>query len=414
VNSRTALVLAAAAAFILRLVFGLGYWVGKPMTHDEHEYLSLARNLNAGRGFAYDSPAAGEPAREHFGRAPVYPLFLAGVLRIAGDDRRHDHAPRSVKFAQAFIGVGTVLLIAAITRRAAGGRAAVIAAWIAALYPPLVFIGAYVLSEALFAALALASVWVLGSARGSTISREPATTSFIAAGALAGLAALTRPVMLVFVALAILDLVRRRPVAAVAFGIAAVLVIAPWTLHNIRTHDRFILIASEGGITFWTGNHPLARGEGDMAANPRLKLANRDLRARHAGLTPEQLEPVYYREAFAAIAQQPVRWMGLLARKAFYFWVPIGPSYTLHSTRYRLATTVPYLLLLPFAVLGAFNLMRRPTTPRALFLLALSSFIAAIVFFPQERFRIPVLDPTLIVCAAAWLAGRKHHDAPAA
>jgi hypothetical protein len=34
-------------------------------------------------------------------------------------------------------------------------------------------------------------------------------------------------------------------------------------------------------------------------------------------------------------------------------------------------------------------------------LLAASSLLVCVVFFPQERFRIPVVDPALIVCAAA-------------
>ena len=37
-------------------------------------------------------------------------------------------------------------------------------------------------------------------------------------------------------------------------------------------YGRPVLIASEGGITFWTGNHPLSPGDGDMAANPAIKL----------------------------------------------------------------------------------------------------------------------------------------------
>lgn len=408
------MLLAAGAGLLARLAFGLGYWVDKPLTHDEREYLTLARNLTAGRGFVYDSPE-----REHFGRAPVYPLFLAAILGAAGDTGLHEQAPAPVKAAQAVVGALTVLLIAAIARRAAGERAGVIAAWIAAFYPPLVFIGGYVLSEALFAAIALASVLILGRIvdqasapkRGTHPAREGGkaggTSIALAAGALAGLAALTRPVMLVFIALAVMHLVRRRAALASWFAAAALVVIAPWTLHNLRAHDRFILIASEGGVTFWTGNHPLARGEGDMAANPPLKLANRELRLRHPGLTPEQLEPVYYREALAAIREHPGRWIGLLARKMFYLWVPIGPSYALHSTRYRVATTVPYLLVLPFAVLGAMALARIDAPPRALFLLTASSIVAAIAFFPQERFRIPAIDPTLVVCAAAWLAGKR-------
>lgn len=61
-----------------------------------------------------------------------------------------------------------------------------------------------------------------------------------------------------------------------------------------------------------------------------------------------------------------------MARKAFYTMVPTGPSYAVHSARYRVASVASYLPIL--------------------------------VFFPQERFRIPVIDPALIV-SAALLAG---------
>jgi hypothetical protein len=27
-------------------------------------------------------------------------------------------------------------------------------------------------------------------------------------------------------------------------------------------------------VTFWTGNHPLAVGDGDLAANPAIKIDN--------------------------------------------------------------------------------------------------------------------------------------------
>jgi hypothetical protein len=178
-------------------------------------------------------------------------------------------------------------------------------------------------------------------------------------------------------------------------------VVAPWTVRNARVYGRFVLVASEGGVTFWTGNHPLARGEGDLAANPAIKAADLEFRRQHAGLTGEELEPLYYREALQHIRANPGWWVWLLARKAFYTIVPVGPSYALHSTRYRLASIVPYLLLLPFAVAGATRLRRAARPPAALFLLAGSAVLVCILFFPQERFRIPVIDPALIVCAAA-------------
>ena len=47
---------AVAVGLLLRLAFGLGYWTGKPLTHDEREYLTLAANVAQGRGFATELP----------------------------------------------------------------------------------------------------------------------------------------------------------------------------------------------------------------------------------------------------------------------------------------------------------------------------------------------------------------------
>lgn len=96
--------------------------------------------------------------------------------------------------------------------------------------------------------------------------------------------------------------------------------------------------------------------------------------------------------------------MGLLIKKAFYTFVPIGPSYRLHSTRYLLASVIPYALLAPLAFIGLFRLARRGGAATPLLLLALSVVLTGLIFFPQERFRIPVIDPAIIVCAAAVLA----------
>jgi hypothetical protein len=221
--------------------------------------------------------------------------------------------------------------------------------------------------------------------------------------------------MLFFLAIAAVWLVARRQLrAAAALAAGALLVVLPWTVRNYAEHGRVILIASEGGITFWTGNHPLSPGEGDMAANPAIKLANYAFRAAHPGLTEEQLEPLYYRDALRTIAGRPGWWLGLLARKVFYTVVPIGPSYTLHSGKYIAAVVLPYLLVLPFGVLGLWRLRTTAAWPRTLVMLAGSAVLVSLVFFPQERFRIPAIDPALIVAAAAWLSARAAAAAVAA
>lgn len=385
--------LAVAAGLVLRLAFGFGYWTGKPLTHDEREYLALAQNLAGGRGFTYPSAAPGQPEPERFGRAPIYPLFLALVDVVTGPAA----LVPAIKAVQAGIGALGICLVALVAGRIAGERAATAAAWIAAVYPPLVWTPAYVFSETLYMALALANVIAAERA----LARGARSGAWLWCGLVGGLAALTRPAHLFFLLLlGVYLLVRRRPAAAALAAAGALVTIAPWTARNWQEYGRPILIASEGGITFWTGNHPLSPGEGDMAANPAIKRDNQRLRAAHPGLSPEALEPIYYGEAFRAIAADPVWWAGLLARKAFYTMAPVGPSYTLHSTRYFVASVVSYGALLMAGVIGGVALWRAGQWPTALGLLLGSALLACVVFFPQERFRIPVIDPALIVLAA--------------
>jgi 4-amino-4-deoxy-L-arabinose transferase-like glycosyltransferase len=394
---------AAIVGLAARLAFGLLYWVDKPLTHDEREYLALARSVAAGRGFTYP-PGHETGTAQQFGRAPAYPLFLA-VIGVPGEDVAS--TPVRVKIAQSFLGAAVVWLIGLMAGRALGARAAIAAAAVAAVYPPLVWMCAYVLSETLFSLAALGAAFVLDRAMDRARTHRAGGAGTLVAGLLVGAATLVRPVMLFFLALALLWILRRRrPALAVAFLVGALAVILPWTARNYRVYDRFVLVASEGGVTFWTGNHPLARGDGDLAANPDLKRAELEFRQRHAGLTAEQLEPMYYRDALTHIAEHPGWWITLLARKAFYTVVPAGSSYTLHSWRYAAASIASYVLLLPLALAGLRRLWDAPRRPMALLLAAASALLAGLVFFPQERFRIPVLDPAMIVCASALAAAR--------
>ena len=409
-NSKPAVLAALGLALALRLAFGLLYWQEQPMTHDEREYLALGANLAAGRGFTSDLPGhVPHPLADRFGRAPGYPAFLSLVVR--GDEALLGGAmpaavPARVKVVQAVVGVMGVWLVGLVAARAAGPTAGLAALLLAAAYPPLVWIPAYALSETLYIAIAMLLVLALGRVTDAEVPANGAWWSGIA-GLLAGVACLTRPATLFLLPLAALWLVvRRRTGWAVLLVAVAVLTIAPWTARNWREYGRPVLIASEGGVTFWTGNHPLAVGDGDLAANPAIKAANLELRARHAGLTPEEMEPVYYREALAWIASAPLEAAALVGRKAFYTVVPVGPSYRLHSSLYFWGSVLPYAALLPFALAGAWALRGRASPPRALWLLAASSVLVCLVFFPQERFRIPVIDPALIVMASSWIALR--------
>jgi 4-amino-4-deoxy-L-arabinose transferase-like glycosyltransferase len=405
-RSRTVFLIAAGVGLALRLAFGLGFWVNEALTRDEVEYLSLARSLAAGRGLVFDEAVTAGPV-EPFGRAPGYPAFLA---LVGGGAHVTATVPASVKVAQAVVGALGVFVIGLVATRLGGTRAGQAAAAIAAVYPPLILVSARAFSEAVFWPIGLLLAWQVDrTLEGDARNWRQATF----AGALAGIAVLVRAGTLVFVPIVLAWLLwKRRTLAAIALAAGFLVVLTPWTIRNVAHYGRFVLVASDGGVTFWTGNNALATGEGDMAANPSLKIESMRLRGLHPDLNEEQMEPVYYREALHWIRTHPADWLVLMARKAFYLVVPIGPSYTLHSRRYYAATVLSVAILLPLAAIGLWRLgAARRRTP-GLWLLFASAVAMCLLFFPQERFRLPIIDPALIVAAGtAWTVGGRDQDA---
>jgi 4-amino-4-deoxy-L-arabinose transferase-like glycosyltransferase len=401
-SKTTFLLSAALVGLLLRLAFGLGYWVDRPLTRDETEYLSLARSLAAGHGYVYDDTLRSGPV-EPFGRAPGYPFWLA--LTGAGSPGA-SAVPSSVKIVQAFTGAAGVFLIGALAWRLAGARAARAAAILAAAYPPLVWMSAYALSEAVFWPLALLAAWIFDRSLEANAAGRRSFALGLAAGAVLGAAVLVRPATSIALLMGGAWLAwRRRPGLLAAVAIGAVLVIGPWSARNLAHYGRFVLVATEGGVTFWTGNNALARGEGDMAANPEIKRASQALKRSHPELTEDSMEPVYYREALRWIGSHPVDWAILEARKLLFLIVPIGPSYREHSPRYFWGSVLSYALVLPAALVGAWRLRGRFSRTPGLWLLAGSAVVVCLVFFPQDRFRIPLIDSALVICAGAALGG---------
>jgi 4-amino-4-deoxy-L-arabinose transferase-like glycosyltransferase len=397
---RAFVLIAATIGLAARLAFGLGYWTHERMNRDEIEYLSLARSLVAGHGYVYDEHVQNGPI-EPFGRAPGYPVFLA--LVGGGRASSADAVPASVKAAQSVMGALGVVLIAIAAFRMAGRRPAAAAAAIAAVFPPLVWIAGFAYSESAFWPIGLGLALIVSH----TLEQPRATIGrwALLSGLATGGAVMFRAATSPFVGILSLWLIwKRQGLALAALWLGLLLVLTPWTIRNWHHYGRLVVIASDGGVTFWTGNNPLATGEGDMAANPHLKIAQRALQERYPGLSEEQLEPIYYRESLGWIRSHPLDWIGLMFKKAFYLVVPIGPSYTLHSVRYYATSVLSIGLLLPLALLGLWRLGPGRARLAGMWLLAAAAVATCLVFFPQERFRIPVIDPALILCASGvWL-----------
>ena len=287
------------------------------------------------------------------------------------------------------------------------------AASIAASYPPLVWICAYALSEAFFATLALACVWcwtLTGSIRRRTPPRSAGSGAPSQRGevVVAGHAGGSRRADAA--GDAVLFAASRPCCSGVPTRGGRLVAPRSWPWPRAASSRRgppatsatlrAIRAGRVGGRRDVLDRQP-SRGARRRrpGGKPAPQAAQRRVpRARIPDCTEEELEPIYYREALGFIAEAS----GALGRarreKLFYTVVPIGPSYRLHSP--LLFLTSRRCLLRRRCCRWRCGVRRRcwrSPAPWTLLALAASAVLVCLVFFPQERFRIPVIDPIVIV-----------------
>jgi 4-amino-4-deoxy-L-arabinose transferase-like glycosyltransferase len=240
---------------ILILVVALGLRVGLVATTGEHvpwgdplDYDRHAAHLVEHGTYPPSNQAApGSPAAF---RPPAWPHLLAGVYEVTGERWT------AGRLAAAVLGTLSVALVYAIAGAALGPAVGRAAGWVAAVFPPMVFLSGSLVAESLFVPLMLASAWATLRAR----DHEHRFRWAVMAGAACGLAALTRTnglALLVPVAIGLAAASGCRPrrpaaravlVPAVAM-LAAALTIAPWTIRNAAAFGEFVPVSTQGGYT---------------------------------------------------------------------------------------------------------------------------------------------------------------------
>ena len=187
-------------------------------------------------------------------RTPVYPVFVALVFKVFGAQQQ------PVALAQTGLFVLICLVVHAMARRVASEPIALAAAAATALFPPIPYFGALVLTEVWTTFLFTVSMWMVIRAVQDCRPRAFAWLGFVL-----GLTALSRPVFALFpLALAALGFalfplfgIRVRPRArqwAVMLTVFAVTML-PWFAYNYRTLGRFTLSPAGGvGRGLWEGS----------------------------------------------------------------------------------------------------------------------------------------------------------------
>ncbi|MEN3284717.1 MAG: hypothetical protein V7607_5857 [Solirubrobacteraceae bacterium] len=416
----------------LALVLRLGYVAATPgyeAIDDAHNYDVHARSIAAGHGFArIGSGPSGETAF----RPPGYPYLLAGVYSLSGVERaRSSTRMLAGRVANAVVGTVIVALIGVLSAQLFGRRLALVAMALGAVYLPLILVSGSLVSEPLFAAL------LLGALAAAVQHRRSARRSrwTLVAGALGGLAILTRPnaaILLAPLAVAVWNGRPRwswralaPPAALVAVSLVAV---APWTIRNAVVLDSFVPVSTQFGTALAGTYNDAARTDQQHPASwrslrrvpdyqylvrrwrqipePALEAKLRAAALRYIDHHPSYVAPVAFWNTARMLDLAGMSWSRHTAST-----ISIGP-------RWADAGVVCFWLFAVLAIAGALT-PRARQTPRYVAAVPALLFLS-VVFLAVEtpRYRTGI-DPFIVMLASlallgAWdaRAARKRRPAP--
>jgi 4-amino-4-deoxy-L-arabinose transferase-like glycosyltransferase len=407
----------------LVLLVAIGGWLrfsaGQTLHHhlspDERAYGRLAIGI-ADHG-TYGDRAMTD--RTHW--APGAPVAFALATRLIAFKRPHQlYEVPAARMVQAVAGTLTIVAAAGLAALLGGLFAGLAAALGIALYPALISIDHFQLSEPLAALLVALGVLALALAGRTHAARWTA-----ASGVLFGLAVLTRADLLLApfaAALALWWIERerdgRRRAALLAGGV--LVVVLPWCLFASVHRGHLVPVSDAGPSTLFMGTYlpgrgtvvgfkrglapearrriPALRGEAaiHMPAGAILDaVAARDPgQSRNGALTTESL-----RNVRRYLLGDPLAYAGMTARKvARMWWRPF------HSPHAELIAV--HLLLLAIGVAGlALGVRRRHPVYVAFAAFVLWSTINNAILVAEPRHNMPLM-PALVALGVAGLATR--------
>ena len=358
-------------------------------------FFDIAENIAGGKGMGLDSDFATAI------RVPVYPIFLATVTL------GHREFISIILF-QSLIGAGTVLCSALIAREMFGDFAALIAAFITALYPYFVVHDTALQETSLFTFFTALAVLLLMQVR-----RNGSGSKAAYAGIALGMAVLTRANIAPFAMLAPLWLIvpprsngllwQRRFLTCLLCASAIAITVSPWLARSYWLTGSLTL-STESGRFLWLGNNEYTFSHypiedidrsGDVALDalsPQDVVEIQELRPSEAAV-----DEWFFKKGLDYIRRHPWRTI------ANGFWKISAAFCLLPSPRHSFWQNLFYLLSYgPVITLGLWGMWvgRRNWRERLPFYILFVTFaLVTAVFFGHTSYR-AYLDVYLIVFAA--------------
>lgn len=403
------------AGVLVRLVLWFWFQGQSPHIWDEQDYNTLAVNLVQDGEFAF-TPGALTSLRP-----PLYPALVAGVYQLFGLENY-----QAVRLLQAILSLGTVVLVYRLGRELFEPRVALWAAGLCCFYPSLLGFNNLLLTEVLFTLLLCAACYavVLHLKRGTLLTA-------LAAGALIGLAALTRSVVWLLPPVLILFLlvlgkggfVRRLAGAAVLVA-AFVVTIAPWAVRNTKLQETFVAIDVMGGRNFMMGNYqytPLYRSWDAIAIEGERSWVHEVQQVFPSAerSTQGKVDKLALKQGLQFVKANPGLTLHRDVIKFFDFWglereLVAGANQGYFGPIPRLGVLAVMAIIfgsyVAVLLLGIFGLVLAPPTDLRAhwFLLLVMAFICGMhsLVFAHSRYHLPLIPLLLLYSASALVHAR--------
>jgi 4-amino-4-deoxy-L-arabinose transferase-like glycosyltransferase len=349
---------------------------------DAADYHRLATNLVSGSGYVNEAGAATA------WRPPGYPMFLAGIYFVFGPN------VWAATVVQALLGAVTALLLVVLGWLLIGPREAIVAGFITAVYPSVVWVSRLLLSENLAVFLLLASLCVA-----LVLVRSTRICWAAALGILLGFSVLVRGSNLLFalvVAAGIVIALAKRSInwkriasIGILTAMGFVLTLLPWMIRNYRVFHAFVPVATQEGIGLYASYWPPVRN-GKLIWGT-LPGAEDPVVATAAQIGDEVSASRYLRqETLRRLRERPVYFFRLIPAKLISLFAPFDWEMFPHAEGRTRSVNYGYLLIILPGLFGfiAFWRERKPDT-WLLWVLPVVVLIQAIVFYGSPRFRLP-------------------------
>ncbi|MCW5876269.1 MAG: glycosyltransferase family 39 protein [Anaerolineales bacterium] len=383
---------------------------------DMFQYDMLGRSLAAGNGFRWYGQEDIDLVRQFIDlefvvdeydprgvltsfRAPGYPAFLAVIYSLSGLEWRL----LAARLAQVALGAALAPLSYWLALRLFPGnqRAARFAGYALAVYPLLVLFPLALATENLFIPLVAAGLLATLAAVERDRRRD-----YLLAGALFGLATLTRSVIFGFVGLAVIWLwfYAPRRAAAAWFLLAVLVFVVPWSVRNSLLHDKFTFVENSLGYNLHMGYHPEGSGTFQFGISmelvPYLDDGLRNDLGVQAGLGFIRQDP---ERALQLAVNKLGYFFGLERRALTYFYsnnffghIPALPLLGLF-----LLFTLPFPLLASLAAVGL--AFARLAKERLLLYLLMGGYLLPhLLLLAEERFHMALLPAIAALAGYAW------------